>query len=168
MFPQTKSGKPSIKHQGNNGAAYGIESRPPGTQMSGHGDSGSAARFFYCAKASKRERNQGLDGMDAVVTDDGRNKPIDNAYQRGKTTRKNHHPTVKPVALMRYLCKLSRTPTGGVILDPFAGSFTTGVAAVMEGRDFIGIEMEADYIEIGKTRIEYAKKRKAEEQQKLF
>ena len=76
-----------------------------------------------------------------------------------RTPVKNNHPTVKPIALMRYLCKLSRTPSGGVVLDPFAGSGSTGVAAILEGRDFIGIDMEADYIEIERARIEDAQNR---------
>lgn len=65
----------------------------------------------------------------------------------------NHHPTVKPLALMRYLARLTKTPTGGVVLDPFMGSGTTGMAAVMEGRDFIGIELNAEYLEIAERRI---------------
>jgi DNA modification methylase len=87
------------------------------------GDSGSAARFFYCAKASKADR-----GID------------------------NKHPTVKPTALMRYLCRLI-TPPGGVVLDPFTGSGSTGKAAVCEGFDFVGIEREAEYVEIARARI---------------
>ena len=70
---------------------------------------------------------------------------------RGKTT--NHHPTVKPIALMRYLVRLTKTPTGGVVRDPFTGSGTTGCACVLEGREFIGIEREAEYVEIAEKRI---------------
>jgi len=84
-------------------------------------------RFFYCAKASKAERNKGLE--------------------------KNHHPTVKPVALMRYLCRMI-TPPNGTVLDPFMGSGTTGVAAKVEGFDFIGIEREAEYLAISQARID--------------
>jgi DNA modification methylase len=86
--------------------------------------SGGASRFFYCAKASKSER-----GKD------------------------NNHPTVKPLALMRYLCRLTATPTKGNILDPFLGSGTTGVAALMEGREFIGIEKSPEYLAIAERRI---------------
>ena len=89
----------------------------------GFGDTGSAARFFYCAKASKRDRDEA-----------------------------NIHPTVKPTALMRYLCRLV-TPPGGTVLDPFMGSGSTGKAARQEGFDFIGIEREAEYVEIAKARI---------------
>jgi site-specific DNA-methyltransferase (adenine-specific) len=67
----------------------------------------------------------------------------------------NHHPTVKPIALMEYLCRLTKTPTGGVVLDPFMGSGTTGIAAHLSGREFIGIEMDAEYFEIAKRRIEH-------------
>jgi site-specific DNA-methyltransferase (adenine-specific) len=84
---------------------------------------GSAARFFYCAKASKADRSAD-----------------------------NRHPTVKPTALMRYLCRLV-TPPGGVVLDPFTGSGSTGKAAVSEGFDFVGIEREAEYVEIARARI---------------
>lgn len=117
-----------------------------------YGDSGGASRFFYVAKASKRERNAGLEGMPEVTTDDGRNKSIDNAYQRGETERKNHHPTVKPIKLMEYLCRLI-TPPGGTVLDPFAGSGSTGVAATRLGFKFIGIERELEYCAIAEKRI---------------
>lgn len=91
-----------------------------------HGDGGSAARFFYCAKASKKDRGEG-----------------------------NAHPTVKPTDLMRYLCRLV-TPPGGVVLDPFMGSGSTGKAAMLEGFRFIGIERETEYVEIARARIEGA------------
>jgi site-specific DNA-methyltransferase (adenine-specific) len=83
-----------------------------------------AARFFYCAKASKADRGDG-----------------------------NGHPTVKPTELMRYLCRLV-TPPGGVVLDPFMGSGSTGKAAVLEGFRFIGIEREAEYLEIARHRVQ--------------
>lgn len=91
----------------------------------------SASRFFYCAKASKRERNEGCENL-----------------------KQNYHPTVKPVDLMRYLCKLI-TPPNGVILDPFMGSGSTGKAALLEHFNFIGIELDKNYVEIAKCRIEY-------------
>lgn len=90
----------------------------------------SAARFFYCAKASRSEREAGLEG--------------------DKCT----HPTVKPIALMRYLCRLV-TPPGGIVLDPFTGSGTTGCAATLEGFGFVGIEREAEYAEIARRRVEH-------------
>jgi site-specific DNA-methyltransferase (adenine-specific) len=110
-------------------------------------------RYFYCAKASKKERNAGCEDIEPQKTSDGREKEADNAYQRGKTLRTNHHPTVKPLALMEYLCTLTKTPTGGVVLDPFAGSGTTGVACKNTGRDFILIEREEEYIPIIKARL---------------
>ena len=116
-----------------------------------------ASRFFYCPKASRAERNAGLEGMEAVKVNDGRQTPIDNAYQRGETLRNNSHPCVKPVALLEYLCRLTKTPTGGTVLDPFMGSGSTGIACVNEGRDFIGIELDADYFEIAQRRIEHAR-----------
>lgn len=99
------------------------------------GDSGSAARFFYCAKASKRDRDEGLD-------------------ERGNT-----HPTVKPTDLMRWLCRLV-TPPGGLVFDPFAGSGSTGKAAILEGFRFIGAEMTDEYIPIARARIEWALRNK--------
>ncbi len=132
-----------------------------------HDDAGgSAARFFYCAKASKRDRDEGLEGFEA--------KPANSAYGDGINTatkirtqeqveigvsrdlRRNIHPTVKPTDLMRYLCRLV-TPPGGVVLDPFMGSGSTGKAAILEGFRFIGIEREAEYVEIAKARIKDAK-----------
>jgi len=123
----------------------------------GHSDAGgSAARFFYCPKASKSDRDEGLEGFEPLKTNDGRKVDADNAYQRGATTRANHHPTVKPTDLMRYLCRLV-TPPGGVVLDPFMGSGSTGKAATLEGFAFVGIEREAEYIEIARARIEHVK-----------
>jgi site-specific DNA-methyltransferase (adenine-specific) len=113
---------------------------------------GQPARFFYCAKAGKKERNIGLDGEGQIV-DDGRQKKIDNPYLRGETLRQNIHPTVKPLALMEYLCKLTKTPTGGLVLDPFGGSGTTALACIKTGRDYVLIEKEPEYCEIANKRI---------------
>lgn len=119
---------------------------------------GSAARFFYCAKASKEDRNDGCHGMQEMqYSHDGRETPIDNAYQRNSSNSSNSHPTVKPTDLMRYLCRLV-TPIGGIILDPFMGSGSTGRGAVLEGFRFIGIEREAQYFEIAKARISSAER----------
>lgn len=79
---------------------------------------GSACRYFYCAKASKKDRDEGLDTFKQEKVNDGRQTPIDNAFQRGETPRKNIHPTVKPTELMQYLVRLV-TPKGGTVLDPF-------------------------------------------------
>jgi DNA modification methylase len=110
----------------------------------GYGDSGSAARFFYCAKASKADRDAGVAGVAGVgaLRDGGRQS----------MPRKNHHPTVKPHALMRYLCRLV-TPPGGVVLDPFCGSGSTGKAAKAEGFGFVGVELSPDYCEIARARM---------------
>lgn len=153
MFPQQKS--PSTYTR--TSAAHGnIDWNPKesGTEQLGYGDSGSAARFFYCAKASRSERNAGLEGMEE------RSKPVHIKQSAGRQKAgemesmpmQNHHPTVKPIALMRYLCKLI-TPPNGAVLDPFMGSGTTGCAAVQEGFNFIGIERECEYYEIAEKRI---------------
>ncbi len=123
-------------------------------------DDGSAARFFYCAKSSKSERNKGCEELpEGKAQQYGLKISVDGRKGRsqGPRTSKvagNNHPTVKPISLMRYLCKLTRTPEGGTVLDPFMGSGSTGVAAKLEGRNFIGIEREAEYCEIAKNRIE--------------
>jgi len=119
-------------------------------------------RFLYTPKASRSERNAGLEGMEEKVGG-GMKGTEDQTLLTGSgnirnNKMKNHHPTVKPLALMRYLARLTKTPTGGVVLDPFMGSGTTGIAAVLEGRDFIGIELNAEYLEIAERRIAEAQK----------
>ena len=118
------------------------------------GDSGGASRFFYTAKASKADREDGLEGMPRrfmATMGDGIDAREHNPEQPSAHVR-NVHPTVKPTDLMRWLCRLV-TPPGGTVLDPFCGSGSTGVAANAEGFDFIGIEREADYVEIARRRI---------------
>lgn len=118
----------------------------------------SAARFFYCAKASKAERNAGLDHLKAIRHDDGRQDGLpggDNPRNRTNTPSKNFHPTVKPIALMRYLIRLV-TPPNGTVLDPFAGSGTTLVAAIEENVNSIGIELTEDYWPIIEGRTQHA------------
>jgi len=129
---------------------------------SNRGDSGGASRFFYCAKASRKERNMGLDGIEEKQRDlsgnaqqPSMNGGEGNPYNRGVKPVSNHHPTVKPISLMRYLVRLTKTPTGGTVLDPFMGSGTTGIACALEGREFIGIEKEREYYEIAEKRINY-------------
>ena len=132
------------------------------------GDNGGASRYFkeiegdrifYAAKASKSERNNGLEGFEEApikgrdAGQDIRNVP----YKQRTTPIKNSHPTVKPVKLMRYLIKLI-TPPNGTVLDPFMGSGTTGVAAKLEGFNFVGIEKEKEYIKIAEARIKNYKK----------
>jgi DNA modification methylase len=121
---------------------------------------GSAARFFYCAKASKADRDEGCEGLpqtikQSVAHGDKRHGTLpytNEPREMNPRPRGNHHPTVKPADLMRYLCRLV-TPPGGVVLDPFTGSGSTGKGAVLEGFRFIGIEREAEYVEIAKARI---------------
>lgn len=110
-----------------------------------------ASRFFYCAKASRSEREAGLGQLtDRADGSDGLNSPRAGA---GRTSgRRNHHPTVKPIALMRYLVRLI-TPPGGIVLDPFTGSGTTGIAAACEGFGFVGCELSPEYCEIATARI---------------
>jgi site-specific DNA-methyltransferase (adenine-specific) len=116
---------------------------------------GGASRFFYCAKASKRERNAGLEGMPLVESgiknDSGRGFSESDPHK--KILNQNHHPTVKPLKLMEYLIKLI-TPPHGTILDPFMGSGSTGVAAKKLNFEFMGIELSEEYSEIAKKRIE--------------
>lgn len=109
--------------------------------------------FFIVPKASKREKNEGLDDREAETVNDGRQKAIDNAFQRGKTERLNIHPTVKPLQLMCYLVTLG-SRQGDTVLDPFLGSGTTAIAAKLLNRKYIGIEREKEYIEIAKARLD--------------
>lgn len=127
-------------------------------QMNRFEDDGNigASRFLYVAKTSKRERNAGLEGMPERSTGQrikaqsaGR---LDAGQQESSFPQANHHPTVKPIALMEYLIRLV-TPPGGVVLDPFMGSGSTGCAAAKLGFQFIGIEREAEYVAIAERRI---------------
>lgn len=117
------------------------------------------SRFKYCAKASRADRNEGCEGMEQRMPSNAVDRASQREGQEGATgrgsrsgPRENHHPTVKPTDLMRYLCRLV-TPAGGVVLDPFMGSGSTGKGAVIEGFRFIGIEREAEYVEIARARI---------------
>lgn len=124
LFPENAGAAAPVKGTEASAASTGkVTGRRERVKGAFHADSGSASRFFYCAKASKKERGEG-----------------------------NNHPTVKPLSLMRHLCRLV-TPPAGVVLDPFAGSGTTGVAAIMEGFGFIGIDMDEGYCEIANRRI---------------
>jgi len=121
----------------------------------GYGDSGSAARFFYCAKASKADRDEGCEGLEERLSmryGEKAQGPLPQQTPSKPVPQRNHHPTVKPTDLMRYLCRLV-TPPGGIVLDPFTGSGSTGKGAVLEGFGFIGIEREAEYVEIARARI---------------
>jgi DNA modification methylase len=134
----------------------------------GHNDSGGASRFFYQAKASKRDRNEGLEELegtsagemvDRVEGSAGMDSPRAGA---GRTSgAKNFHPTVKPTALMRYLIKLV-TPPGGTVLDPFTGSGSTGKAALLDGFKFVGVELTAEYLPIIEGRLRWAMEQEGE------
>jgi DNA modification methylase len=119
---------------------------------------GESSRYFYCAKASKRDRNEGLETFDVKRVNDGRASGLSSGMpEKAMAAQQNHHPTVKPTDLMRYLCRLV-TPPNGTVLDPFMGSGSTGKAAILEGFRFIGIEREAQYLDIAQARIEHAAK----------
>lgn len=171
LFPETTNGeiKPYTERP-QNPSSFSFTGREK--PAFNYNDPGSVARFFYCAKASKEDRDEGCEGMEerrsiggmkatGLCRKCGRQKvntsgececaepdfgPIDRR-------RTNHHPTVKPTALMRYLCRLV-TPPGGIVLDPFFGSGSTGKAAKLEYFNFIGIEREAEYCEIARKRID--------------
>jgi site-specific DNA-methyltransferase (adenine-specific) len=157
MFPDAEGQQGAVsgdEPSSKTNAVYGAFNGRPAT--SPRNDSGSAARFFYAAKASKEDRNEGCQFIPPKqYSHDGRETPIDNAYQRNSSNSSNSHPTVKPTDLMRYLCRLV-TPRGGLILDPFMGSGSTGKAAMLEGFNFVGIDLSAEYIEIARARIEFA------------
>jgi len=152
LFPETKSGSLKAGHK----RGSGITSYDGGggvVQKDYGNDQGSAARFFYCAKASKKDRDEGLDGFEEEYKE--RDNGFSTKISDTKTPRKNNHPTVKPTALMSYLCRLI-TPTGGVVLDPYMGSGSTGKAAVREGFSFVGCELDPDYYEIAKARVNHS------------
>jgi DNA modification methylase len=122
----------------------------------GYGDTGGASRFFYVAKASKRDRNEGLDELPAVQSSKfAQDKWSKENMNFDTAPRQNFHPTVKPTDLMRYLIKLV-TPAGGIVLDPFTGSGSTGKAALLDGYRFIGIELTEDYLPIIEGRLRWA------------
>jgi len=164
------------KDYSNNALIYGKYNKTPAFEA--YNDSGSASRYFYCAKASKKDRDEGLDGFEektthelqgrkpnslgSIMADDanhkGRNNPA-NPYAGAGMPKRNTHPTVKPTSLMQYLIRLV-TPNGGTVLDPFNGSGSTGKAVMYEnaernkGYKYIGIELTEEYLPIAKARIE--------------
>lgn len=161
LFPATKStarNKPSdtvSKPNINLGGGYKSAENE-------YTDKGSASRFFYCAKASKQDRNEGLEDFEKKKLNEYR-------IERFNTTRKNIHPTVKPTNLMRYLVRLV-TPKNEIVLDCFMGSGSTGKACALEGLSFVGIDLDKDYCKIAKARINKAleDKRIMDSQTKLF
>lgn len=153
LFPDAKGQQGrSSDSQRTRANTYG-ELSDNGKEYEPCGDTGSAARFFYCAKASRADRNEGIGGSDekAVGTGATMREREDADWQ---ARNGNHHPTVKPTDLMVYLVRLV-TPPDGLVLDPFMGSGSTGKAAMREGFRFVGIDMTPEYIEIAAARIEH-------------
>jgi len=175
-FPETVSkwGKVTKGKQAG-GFLNGSENNPNGERFIG--DSGNASRFFksiiYQAKASKSERNKGCEELEGTYVAQGNqakaelargNTDFNNSNKHNNVQLlKNHHPTVKPIKLMEYLIKMV-TPTNGIVLDPFMGSGSTGVACVLNNFEFVGIDLDKDYCEIARARIEGVK----ETQTKMF
>jgi DNA modification methylase len=155
LFPQSKGQQGALtgaEPSGKTVNAFGeFAARSPSEPR---GDSGSAARFFYTAKASRADRNDGVsEGGAPAVSAAATMRDCEIANWKARNG--NHHPTVKPTDLMRYLCRLV-TPPGGTVLDPFMGSGSTGRAALLEGFRFIGIEREAQYLQIARARVQSA------------
>lgn len=172
-FPSTEAGGSLTKEYQDNAPLYGDYGMKP--TFDSYGDNGNASRFFYTAKASKKDRDEGLKLFETKLF--GQSGGAQKALENGEETyiqenhiglnkikeRKNIHPTVKPCELMQYLVRLV-TPKGGTILDPFMGSGSTGKATMFENRErqanykFIGIDLDLDnqYCEIANARIDYA------------
>jgi site-specific DNA-methyltransferase (adenine-specific) len=165
LFPDSKSTSGKKQPNNTNNEVYSGTWNSQPDKIGGFDDSGSAARFFYCAKASKRDRNEGLEGFEAKRDHDGRKDGGvggDNPRNRTNNAKLNHHPTVKPTSLMQYLIRLV-TPPNGIVLDPFMGSGSTGKACAYEGFDFIGIDQSAEYVAIAQARIDFALADKSDE-----
>jgi len=166
LFPNNKSSD-AIRRNKNDAKEYTCYGNYKDTESSGFNDSGSAARFFYSAKASKSERNAGCEDLEAKqkYKKDGSGNSHEIFTSEAATDKnwkaknpnlpqQNNHPTVKPLSLMTYLTKLVKMPENTLILDPFAGSGSTLLACIRNNINFIGIEMSEEYCEIAKARIE--------------
>ena len=168
-MPWTKSPKGISyrKHSENNCMSGGNMER---YALNGHNDQGSASRYFYCAKASKADRDEGLEGFElkqANLDKDGRNPAGFNSADKKPTLPMfNPHPTIKPTALMQYVTKLI-TPLNGTVLDPFMGSGSTGKACMLEDFNFTGIELSSEYLAIAEARIQHAQSLASRKQLKL-
>lgn len=174
LFPQSNRSGYRPNSSVDHGAFFSNKGGVRGER--GFDDKGSAARFFYTAKASRSERNAGLEGFES------RNVPYEEFRPNMKTTKnyvshyadgtprsvnkpKNHHPTVKPIDLMRWLAVLTSTPTGGSVLDPFMGSGSTGIGCQLAGRsEFVGIDITPEYVEIARARMRHWSGEKALEE----
>ncbi|ARN25464.1 TPA: DNA-methyltransferase [Klebsiella pneumoniae] len=170
-FPDAKGQQGDLKETGRARPSQGRygDMAPPKAHAARVESEKSAARFFYCAKVKPKERDEGLERFIATSASDmtggrkegsvGINDPRAGA---GRTNgAKNNHPTVKPIALMSYLCRLI-TPPGGTVLDPWMGSGSTGRSAIEEGFNFIGIDLNPDYVTIASARIAYSFKKSTE------
>lgn len=188
MSGESKSTASNNRNGSNIQGVTGIMAPRAVDMAKGHNDSGGASRyftvlpdseprFFYSAKASRGEREEGLDGLPehirqaTAVDGDSMQWRIENGVPTNPKAppalSRNHHPTVKNLELMKWLCRLSKTPTGGIVFDPFMGSGTTGIAAILEGRRFVGVEKEADYFTIAKHRMEHWQDEASTEPRKL-
>lgn len=173
-----KSGKieDHHNHTKTNQVYSGVWKPLKGSLNTSYGDSGSFSRYFdldkwesqflIVEKTSKSEKNVGLELNDMQKVNDGRTIPPDNAFQRGDTDRKNTHPTVKPVTLMSYLIMMG-SREGDIILDPFCGSGTTLIASLLLKRNYIGIELNHEYVNIAQKRLNYWKNKSYEKIQKI-
>ena len=183
LFPDT--GKSAVRNGGSGGSGLYKGSFGDGA-VGGYTDSGSASRFFYTAKASKSERNAGLEGFEAVNVLGYEFDP-DNPYKSGKMNnsnihqltiartgkppqpQKNHHPTVKPLSLTKYLATLIKPPTGGRLLVPFSGSGSEMIGALQSGWEYVeGVELTEEYIPIAEARIKYWLEKENTKQETLF
>jgi DNA modification methylase len=171
----SKSTKAIANRKSYQGSSYQMV-RVNGVQE-GFSDKGGASRFFYCAKASKKDRDEGLNNFEKNKSGSlnfrnpslsGRSEDALSVEKMGGITqsRANFHPTVKPNDLMRYLCRLV-TPKNGIVLDPYMGSGSTGKGAILEGFSFVGMELDDEYFNIAKTRIEDADKKYKDSQKQL-
>ena len=168
-FPDAPGQQGDLRNHGSsrqspNGIFGGMR---PALDHAARGDSGTAARFFYCAKASKADRDEGLDQFEPQAfvqfqTGNGESGQPSSLSAGRETQYRNTHPTVKPTALMRWLVRLV-TPPAGLVLDPFTGSGSTGRAALLEGRRFIGCELTDAYLPIAAARLSYAEQLAAEQ-----
>lgn len=169
-FPDT--GESTARQGYPGGSTFGGSSMGEGVIGTWYGDRGSAARFFkqcpdtdledteirqliYQGKATKRDRDEGCEGLEEKKNNWGDKSTFQQTKPEDQQPKRNHHPTVKSTPLMQYLCRLI-TPPGGIILDPFTGSGSTGKAAVLEGFRFIGIEEDEEYVAISNARISAA------------
>ena len=159
LFPMTH-GAGTFREGSRAGNTFGVrQDEGAEYQRAAIDGGGSAARFFYCCKASQSERDAGCQDLEAGLPVDGADKWTEQDRRKGAgvTRRLSHntHPTCKPLDLMRYLCRLVTPPANGLILDPFLGSGTTGLAAIQTGNGFVGVELEKASMRIAVARIKH-------------